>query len=345
MRDLLVAGGGPAGLAAAVHAAQAGLEVTVLEPRQGVIDKACGEGLMPTALVELQRMGIALPTGHPFAGICYRWGDQAVSADFSAGPGLGVRRTVLHAAMRQRALELGVELREERLKQVVQHADHVDVQGHRARWLIAADGLHSPTRDLLGLGRPSSRSRRIGLRRHFAQAPWSRHVEVLWSDDTEAYITPVGPELVGVALLTRAGEQKTTEAGRPFERLLDRFPDLRDRLGQPCTQVRGAGPFVQSVAARTAGRVLLVGDAAGYLDPLTGEGICLGLKTASAAVRAILDDDPQAYERDWWRITRSYRWLTGALLWIADARWRRRLILPTLRRTPGLLRLGIQQLQ
>ena len=345
MKDLLVAGGGPAGLAAAVNAAQAGLEVTVLEPRRGIIDKACGEGLMPTALAELQRMGIEPPEGLPFSGICYRWGDQAVSADFSAGPGLGVRRTVLHAALRERALALGVELREERLDELVQHDDHVEARGHRARWLIAADGLHSPTRKLLRLGRPSKRTRRIGIRRHFAQPPWSRHVEVLWADDTEAYITPVGPELVGVALLTRADARGPTDADPPFERLLGRFPALADRLSQPCTEARGAGPFAQSVAARTAGRVLLVGDAAGYLDPLTGEGICLAFKTAQAAVRAILDDDPKAYERDWWRITRSYRWLTGALLWVADARWRRRLILPTLRRTPGLLSLGIRQLQ
>jgi flavin-dependent dehydrogenase len=63
-----------------------------------------------------------------------------------------------------------------------------------------------------------------------------------------------------------------------------------------------------------AGRVLLVGDAAGYVDALTGEGLALAFAQAEAAVRAITDGAPQRYEHDWARLTRRYRWLTLALL-------------------------------
>ena len=346
MRDLLVAGGGPAGLATAIEAAQQGLSVQVLEPRAGTIDKACGEGLMPAAVRGLERLGVAIPHSHPFRGIRYVHGDDAVSGDFSAGPGLGVRRTVLHAALRERALSLGVELTPHRARDLRQLGDCVEVDGHRGRYLVAADGLHSPIRQGLGLNRPARRPRRLGIRRHFAMRPWSDQVEVHWADDAEAYVTPVDDELVGIAVLYRADSRRPAAPGEapPFERLLARFPELQQRLVQPCTQARGAGPFEQNVARRTAGRVLLVGDAAGYLDPITGEGIRLALETAEAAVHAVSTDTVESYEAAWWRITRRYRWMTGGLLWVAAAPWRRRLILPTLRRAPGLLRFSIDQL-
>ena len=95
MIDLIVAGGGPVGLATAITAALAGLEVVIVEPRAGVIDKACGEGLMPQALATLNTLGID-PDGVDLAGIRYLSGSRAAQAKFRAGPGRGVRRTVLH---------------------------------------------------------------------------------------------------------------------------------------------------------------------------------------------------------------------------------------------------------
>jgi flavin-dependent dehydrogenase len=80
-----------------------------------------------------------------------------------------------------------------------------------------------------------------------------------------------------------------------------------------------------------AGRVLLVGDAAGYVDALTGEGLALAFAQAEAAVRAITDGVPQRYERDWGRLTRRYRWLTAALLAATRPQAARRALVPASR--------------
>ncbi|MBD3785130.1 MAG: FAD-dependent monooxygenase, partial [Micrococcales bacterium] len=89
--DVLVVGGGPVGLAAAVEARLAGLTATVLEARDGPVDKACGEGLMPGAVAALQRLGVE-PEGYPIAGIAYLAPGRSAVARFGGAAGLGVRR-------------------------------------------------------------------------------------------------------------------------------------------------------------------------------------------------------------------------------------------------------------
>lgn len=169
--DLLIAGGGPAGLAAALFARQQGLSVTVIEPKAGTIDKACGEGLMPAAVSALAELGVTLPVSHPFFGVRYLAGEYAAEGRFWSGTGLGVRRTVLHAALADQADRTGVVREEGRVQEVSQDADGVSVGPHRARYLLAADGLHSPLRRSLGLDLPARRPRRLGVRRHFGMAP------------------------------------------------------------------------------------------------------------------------------------------------------------------------------
>ena len=200
MIDLIVAGGGPVGLATAITAALAGLEVVIVEPRAGVIDKACGEGLMPQALATLNTLGID-PDGVDLAGIRYLSGSRAAQAQFRDGPGRGVRRTVLHAAMLRRALEVGVSIQPGTVTEVTQSTDRVHAAGLDARYLVGADGLHSAVRRTLGLAAGPSGVRRFGLRQHFRVAPWSDLVEVHWLPGQEVYVTPVSPDTVGVAVL------------------------------------------------------------------------------------------------------------------------------------------------
>ncbi len=336
MRDLVVAGGGPVGLATALYAARAGLDVAVREPRTGPIDKACGEGLMPGAVADLAALGVD-PAGHDLAGIRYVDGSgAAVEAAFRSGRGRGVRRTTLHAALSGALDAAGVPVEPRPVRSLRDHGDHVVVDGEPARHVIAADGLHSPVRRLLGLDADVRSRRRFGFRCHVEQAPWTPFVEVHWSPRAEAYVTPVADDLIGVAVLS--------DAGAGFEELLADIPALAERLTGARTKVRGAGPLRQRARHRAAGRVLLVGDAAGYVDALTGEGIALGLAQARAAVDCIVAGDPGRYERVAGRIGRRHELLTQGLLGAtAFAPVRRRLV-PAAVRLPWLFGAAVNQL-
>jgi len=304
--DLLVAGGGPAGLATALHGARAGLDVVVVEPRIGPIDKACGEGLMPHTVRQLERLGVAAP-GKPLRGITYLDGHRHVSAQFRSGTGRGVRRTALHAALLDAATAAGVRFVHDAVGELTQDAGSVHAGGLRARYLVAADGLHSPIRRSLGLALPCGGPRRWGIRRHVQIAPWTDYVEVHWAPAAEAYVTPVADHCVGIAILTsrRGG----------FDSHFGEFSDLRDRVhGRQHGPDRAAGPLRQEVRSRRAGRVLLVGDAAGYVDALTGEGLGLAFGAAELLVGCIVADRPGDYDRQWRKMSRRYRLLTAGLV-------------------------------
>ena len=322
--DLLIVGGGPGGLATALYAHQQGLSVIVAEPRVTPIDKACGEGLMPGGLAELTSLGID-PPGLPFRGIAYLSEHRRAEALFEGGPGRGVRRTTLHSALAASAKEQDTEWISTRIKSVRQDAHGVTAAGVRARWLVAADGLHSTVRRDVGIGARVGWPRRYGVRWHFSVPAWSEFVEVHWSPRGEAYVTPVEPDLVGVAILSRQLPD------------LAWFPRLAQHLrGASRGQPRGCGPLRQVVSRRVAGRVLLLGDAAGYEDAVTGEGINLAVKQAGAAVKAIIDEAPSSYEAAWRGITHDYRLLTRALVLATTPRVGRRAIVPTSALLPGV---------
>jgi flavin-dependent dehydrogenase len=337
VRDVLVVGGGPAGLGVALYAARAGMDVAVCEQRSGTIDKACGEGLMPGAVRALAEFGVD-PPGHELRGIAYLHGPREARTEFTYGPGRGVRRTALHDALRSAVAAAGVPILNRRISDVRQHADHVRADDLSARYLVAADGLHSPIRRAVGLGVRSAARPRWGQRRHYTITPWSDFVEVTWASAAEAYVTPVAPDLVGVAILT--------SSKAPFERQLTAFPRLASRLaGAPvASDVRGAGPLRQRVTGRAAGRVLLVGDAAGYVDALTGEGIAVSLAAAEELVTCLLAGRPDRYDEAWRRVSRRSRLITSSLLWARRRPGVARTIVPVAQRLPGVFRAAVDQL-
>lgn len=346
-RDVVVVGGGPVGLAAALYAVRSGLSVVVLEPREGVVDKACGEGLMPGGVQALSGLGVEA-AGRDLAGIRYVAGARVAEADFADGTGRGVRRTALHERLRAALAAAGGEVLPLAAADIAQTGERVRVRTRESgravgpdlfgRYVLAADGLHSPTRRALGLQAPIRGPQRFGQRRHYSTRPWSSHVEVHWGRHGEAYVTPVADDLVGVAVLSA---RRAT-----FAEQLVEFPVLRERLvgASAATAVRGAGPLRQRAARRVAGRVLLVGDAAGYVDALTGEGISLGLAQARAAVAAIAADRPVSYEREWRRVSRRYAVLTHTLVQATRPAWARRAVVPVAVALPAVFRAAVNEL-
>ncbi|MEO6115160.1 MAG: NAD(P)/FAD-dependent oxidoreductase [Pseudolysinimonas sp.] len=340
--DVLVVGGGPVGLASAIEARLAGLTATVVEPRTGVIDKACGEGLMPGAVPALARLGVN-PRGYPLRGIDYRDGRRSAQHHFLDGNALGVRRTTLHAALLARAEELGVLVMTDRVEALDQDERGVRVRTVAARelradWLLAADGLHSNIARMTGLHLPTPHARRrYGLRRHYAVEPWSDLIEIHWTRLGEIYVTPTADGMVGLALLTRRGVR--------FDDALAASPELAARVrgAERASELRGAGPFRQNTRARTAGRVLLVGDASGYVDALTGEGIRIGIAQARAAVAAVTSGSVRDYEKAWAEVTRDFRRLTGTLVRLATSP-ARRFIVPVSSAAPGIFESAVERL-
>lgn len=204
---------------------------------------------------------------------------------------------------------------------------------------MGSDGLHSSVAKAAGLAVPKSGSanRRFGLRQHFKIAPWSDFVEVFYAKSAEVYVTPVSETEVGVAVLG----PKATD----FWAVVSAVPELSERLSGAVASstLMGAGSFPQTTRARHSGRVLLVGDASGYVDAITGEGLRLGFAQAAEAVSCIVDDAPERYERRWLSATRDFRLLTKGLVSLANSPVRRAIV-PIAATFPGLFGLVVERL-
>lgn len=333
MTDVIVVGGGPVGLAAAIAARTHGLSVRLFDRQRPPIDKACGEGLMPAGVRALAALGVEVPArSEPFRGIRYLSDGLVAEADFPDGlTGVGIRRTELHAALAARAAAVGVALEWGTRVEAVRAGEvHTEAGRWACRCVVAADGLRSAVRASLGLGRAEAvgapENARFGVSRHLRLAPWSERVEVTFGTDAEAYVTPLAADEIGVAILWSAGK------GGFDELLEERFPaELARRLaGAPrLGRDHGAGPFRQPArgAVAAAAGIALVGDAAGYVDALTGEGLSLGFEAALALGEALSADDLAAYGRRLRRLARLPNAITRLLLVAARRPWlRRRLV-------------------
>ena len=293
--DVVIVGGGPAGLAAAIALRQKGIECIVVEALEPPIDKCCGEGLMPDALHSLKALGVKIreEEGYAFQGIRFADSTHRVDADFPNGAGIGVRRTHLHQRMSDRACEVGVRLMwGNRVTLLSQKEVMVNGAPTRFRWLIGADGTASHVRRWAGLGAEKAFSQRVCFRRHYETAPWSEYVEVHWGAIGQVYITPVARDRVCVVFITRCGRVDR-------EHFLNGFPEVTRKLvGAPIvTQGRGAVSVTRKLNRVANETVALIGDASGSADAITGEGLAQSFRQAVALAASIEDGKLSDYNK------------------------------------------------
>jgi len=285
--DVVLIGGGPAGLVAALAARQRGFDVLVADRARAPIDKACGEGLMPDGVAALRRMGVELNAadGAPFRGIRFLDNELQVEACFPYSEcGLGIRRTRLHQILVDRAQDAGVRLCwQSQVDALEPSGVRIGGQSVCCRWIVGADGFHSRVRQWIGLRPLWSGRRRIGVRQHFRVEPWTDFVEVYWSRHCQANVTPIGPDEICVAMI---GTVKEVRA----EDLPSLFPRLARHLqhAEPIGSRRGAITASVRYPAVSCGNVALVGDASGSVDAVTGEGLHLAFRQAEALTEAFV---------------------------------------------------------
>ena len=324
--DVLVVGAGPAGSAAAAALALAGRDVLLVESHAHPRPKACAEYASPRIAEELARLGLAdgewRKDALPLTGMRVIRGEDSVEMGYhdASGPrhSWGLDRERFDAALAAHAVASGARLMERTALDDVHWRGGQDASGGRVvgaslrtadgrltvrcHWLIGADGARSRTAQRLqvelGVGTP----RRLGLVAHYEGLPeLADHGEMHVARNWYVGLAPLagGRLNVGMALPLNGTKQPAEER---FHAAIDGIPAVAARLRgvKRLTPIRGASPIGHRVRG-TAGRGwMLIGDAAGFIDPFTGEGIYRALRSARAAAEALVagdDDDAAARSR------------------------------------------------
>lgn len=293
--DVLVIGGGPAGLATAIAARVKGFDVTVVDGAKPPIDKACGEGLMPTTMSALRALGVAIGPGDGQAlrGVCFKDEETSVEANFSGSRGFGMRRTTLHQRMVDRAQQCGIKLLwNTTVSGLSEDGAHLGDWVCKAKWVIGADGVHSRVRRWAGLEQKGRQAMRFAQRQHFRLRPWTDCMEIHWGEVAQAYVTPLSNEEICVALISRDPLLRVKNAW-------SKFPELGRRLmhAEASSAERGAVTVSRSLRQVYRGNVALTGDASGSVDAITGEGLCLSFHQAIELAEALAKGNLETYQR------------------------------------------------
>ena len=325
--DVFVVGGGPAGLAAAIAARLKGFDVVVADAARPPIDKACGEGLMPDSFAALRRLGIVLDDAEqsfPFHGIRFHGAGVSVAATFPGGRAVGIRRTRLHEILIDRAAELGVTMRwGSRVTDLAELG--------RYRWVIGADGQNSRVRHWSGLDAVRHETARYGFRRHYRIAPWTDHMEIYWGSCCQMYVTPVSPREVCVAVISRDSHFR-------FDSALPQFPELSSRLARvsASTAERGSVTVSRRLCRVFRDRTILIGDASGSVDAITGEGLSLSFHQALAMADALVSEDLAAYQAEHRRLMRRPAFMASLMLTLDRFPWLRPAVLRAMAFEPAI---------
>ncbi|HEX6618184.1 MAG TPA: geranylgeranyl reductase family protein [Solirubrobacteraceae bacterium] len=312
--DVLVVGAGPAGSALAAALARDGRDVLLVERRRHPRPKACAEYASPRIAEELARLGMDAGWRHDavsLAGMDVVRGEDRVRIGYryrrAARSAWGLDRRTFDATLAAHAVASGARLMD------LTSLERVERDGHRvigavlrtaggrqmvmSRWVIGADGARSSVSRALGVDR-ASLPRRLGLVAHYEGHPeltdhGEMHVGPGWYVGLAP--TPGGELNVGMALpLTGRGT-----ASSRFAAAIAGIPAVAERVAslRRLTPIRGVAPIGHRVARAAGDGWLLVGDAAGFIDPFTGEGIFRALRSARAAADALRSGDADADAR------------------------------------------------
>jgi len=311
---VLVVGGGPAGAATAAFAARSGLRVIVVDRAVFPREKPCAEYLSPEAGRDLEALGVLdelLASGaERLTGMRIVSDDgAAVTGRFAAAEGfppfrpwgLAVRRTVLDPALLRAAARAGAEVREgAALEDLVLEAgavrggvvrDRSGTRTVRARVVVGADGLNSRVARRLALAR-RGRPWRLALTAHVAGVrDLTDCGEMCCGRGWYVGVAHLGGGVASVAMVVPWADRAAIAADAPgyFLRRLAGHPALAARVrdARIVRRILAAGPFARSPRGVTAAGALLVGDAAGFFDPFTGEGVFAALRGGRLAAETL----------------------------------------------------------
>jgi geranylgeranyl reductase family protein len=313
--DVLVVGAGPAGSALAASLASSGRSVILLEASCHPRPKACAEYASPRIAEELERLG--LPEGSwrgdalAVSGMRVIRGDEAVDIRYVDARGLrpawGLDRTRFDAALAAHAETSGARLLDRTSFVAAERLDGEwratlrsgRTQGViRSRWLIGADGARSRVAHRLGVERPVRIPRRLGLVAHYESEPeLADHGEMHVGRHHYVGLAPLADGRLNVGMALPMEDGGSAEAR--FAAAIESLPEVARRLAgkRRLTPIRGASPIGHRVSRAAGPGWLLIGDAAGFIDPFTGEGIYRALRSARAAADALRARDERAEER------------------------------------------------